>query len=211
MEKEKLENAKKFLLQVKNMSMQERRLITHEQLEDTYPYLTEEEKVEFSGLIGYPVFIREAFGEVLQHQIPILQDGSSIVVINDKNQMLLQRRGDNGKWGLPGGCQELGETFEEVAIRELKEETNLDAKIEDLTLISVVSGYGRKRSYPNGDIVFNNTVLYMITKFTGELKWDEESKEMKWFDLDKIPQQEYLHDDDLIYKGREYKLKNSTN
>ena len=44
--------------------------------------------------------------------------------------LLVQRAFEPGKgeWGLPGGFLELGETLEEGAIRELKEETNLNGK-----------------------------------------------------------------------------------
>ena len=59
----------------------------------------------------------------------------------------------------------------------------------------------RKNSYPNGDVVVNNTAFYLISKYSGELKWDSESKEMKFFSLDCLPNN--LHDPDLvdIYKS----------
>ena len=70
---------------------------------------------------------------------------------------------------MPGGCQELGESFKETIIREIKEETNLDVKEEDLELIDIVSGKSRRNSYPNGDVVINNTALYLVKKYSGEL------------------------------------------
>ena len=125
-----------------------------------------------------------------------------ILIINEEGKILLQSRADRDLWGLPGGCQELGESFKDTVIREVKEETNLDVKEKDLELIDVVSGNSRRNSYPNGDIVINNTVLYCIRKYSGELKWDEESKEMKFFDLDNL--QEKQNAPDLIQKYREY-------
>ena len=104
---------------------------------------------------------------------------------------------------LPGGCQELGETFEETIIREIKEETNLDVNINDLNLINIISGKSRKHTYPNGDIVFNNTVLYEIKDYTGALKATDESKDIKFFNLDEIP--ENLLDMDLIEIYKKYK------
>lgn len=90
----------------------------------------------------------------------------------------------------------MGERFQDTVIREIKEETNLDVKEEDLELVDIVSGASRRNDYPNGDIVFNNTVLYCVKKYSGELKWNSESKDMKFFDLDVLPENQ--HDPDLI-------------
>lgn len=98
---------------------------------------------------------------VIKHKFVLLQDGATAIIVNDKGQILLQSRADNDRWGLPGGCQELGERFEDKVIREVKEETNLDVLEENLELIAIVSGNSRRNEYPNGDVVINNTALYM--------------------------------------------------
>ena len=132
----------------------------------------------------------------LAHKFVLLQDGAAAIIENDKGQILLQSRADRNKWGLPGGCQEVGESFKETIIREIKEETNLDVKMSDLDIIDIVSGSSRKNSYPNGDVVYNNIVLYLIKNYTGTLKWNKESKEMKFFDIDDLPNNQ--NDADLI-------------
>jgi len=186
---------KEIIEKIKNLTTQEQRNITYEELIKIIEPLSSDEIIELSNIIGYPVFTRLCMGE-LKHRFVLLQDGAAAIIVNEKNQILLQSRSDRDKWGLPGGCQELGETFEETVIREVKEETNLDVKKEDLILVDIVSGPSRRNEYPNGDVVINNTVLYCIKKYTGELKWNSESKEMKFFDLDKLPENQ--HDPDLI-------------
>lgn len=175
--------------------------LEYEELVSLIKSLSVEEIMELSEVVGYPVFTRICMGE-LRHRFVLLQDGAAAIIVNDKGEILLQSRADRDEWGLPGGCQELGETFEEVVIREVKEETNLDVCEEDLKLIKVVSGMGRMSSYPNGDVVINNTVLYLIDKYSGELKWDSESKEMKFFDLDNLPLNQ--HDPDLVEIYKQY-------
>ncbi|TAL04555.1 MAG: NUDIX domain-containing protein [Rhodospirillaceae bacterium] len=68
--------------------------------------------------------------------------GVGIVILRSNHgcpEVLLIRRGQpprKGKWSIPGGRQELGETVREAAIREAREETSVE--ISDLRLIDVV-------------------------------------------------------------------------
>ncbi len=187
--------SKEILEKVRNLSNQEKRNIGYEELIEIINKLSTDEVIELSNMIGYPVFTRLCMG-VLKHKFVLLQDGAAAIIVNEKGQILLQSRADNNRWGLPGGCQELGERFEDTVIREVKEETNLDVKEDDLELIAIVSGNSRRNEYPNGDVVINNTALYLVKNYSGELKWDSESKDMRFFDLDNLPDNQ--HDPDLI-------------
>ena len=180
---------------IKKLSTQEQRNISYEELIKIIEPLSSDEIIELSNVIGYPVFTRLCMGE-LKHRFVLLQDGAAAIIVNDKGQILLQSRSDRDMWGLPGGCQELGERFQDTIIREIKEETNLNVKEEDLELIDIVSGSSRRNSYPNGDVVINNTVLYCVKRYSGELSWNHESKNMKFFDLDNLPENQ--NDPDLI-------------
>lgn len=192
---------KEILERIRKFSDKEKRNISCEELINIIDTLSTEEIIELSNIIGYPVFTRLCMGKI-RHKFVLLQDGAAAIVLNDKKQILLQQRSDNDKWGLIGGCQELGERFEETIIREIKEETNLDVKEENLELISIVSGNSRRKQYPNGDIVINNTVLYLVKEFEGIVKMNSESKNIKFFDIENLPTN--LHDIDLIEKYVNY-------
>ena len=167
--------------------------------------------------LSYILKLRNALKPELRHML-LFQNGSAIIVENKEKEILLEEKVDREIWCLPGGLQELGETFEEVAIRELFEETGLQVKKEDLTLIDVISGESRKDKYPNGDEVYNNTVLYVVSKYTGKLNCDyeeitdkndgkfviqKESKDLKFFNINNLPKN--LMDKDSIQRYIEYR------
>gem|GEM_PF-3162525 len=87
-------------------------------------------------MFGHPLkevkFLRQYVG----HQ-PIILPGSVVLILNNANEVLLQKRYDGG-WGLPGGLKELGESLEDTAKREVLEKTGL--VIEDLKLLDIFSG-----------------------------------------------------------------------
>ena len=144
--------------------------------------------------MGYISELRKYVG----HQ-PILTAGVCILVFNSENKVLMQLRTDYNSWGFPGGSMELGESFEEVAKREIKEETNLE--IDELKLIRILSGKETYREYPNGDKLYDITAIFVVKKFHNDIKInDNESKELAWFDINDLPNNMTEHTKNYLNK-----------
>ncbi|MDO4940090.1 MAG: NUDIX domain-containing protein [Erysipelotrichaceae bacterium] len=118
----------------------------------------------------------------------LIQTAASVIVVNDKGQILLGKRADNHKWGYAGGSIEIDEKVEDCALRELFEETGLVG--EELEFFMVNSGKEIHYVYPNGDEVSNVEIVYTCHKYHGVLKPQlEEISELRFFDVDKIPEE----------------------
>ena len=191
-------------MEYKNM-----REYTHEEFVNLILSLDEEKLLELSARYGgYPVLFRMALDDRISH-IPFIQTGAAIIIRNEEGQILLQERTDRNKWGLPGGCQDLGEDLRYTAVREAYEETGIKLDPNEIELIDTLSGESRKNSYPNGDIVYNNTSLYLAdVSLSNEstLKGDSETKRLRFFNIDEVP--ENLMDADLIKTYLKYINKN---
>jgi 8-oxo-dGTP pyrophosphatase MutT (NUDIX family) len=117
---------------------------------------------------------------------PLLVVGATVVVFNDKKEILLQQRSESRKWGFPGGVMEYGESLEETAHRELQEETGL--MVNDLVFIDILSGEKECHKYPNGDEIFGVTAVYTTSNISGTLSInDSESVNINFFPLDNLP------------------------
>lgn len=118
---------------------------------------------------------------------PLLQVGASVIVENEKGEILLQMRADNHCWGYAGGSVELDEVVEEAAKRELFEETGLIAR--EMELFGVFSGKDTHYIYPNGDEVSNVDIVYLCRRYEGQLKCQEsEVEELRFFPADSLPE-----------------------
>ncbi len=120
------------------------------------------------------------------------------VVMMYKDKILLVKRGREpfkGKWALPGGHVECGETVEEAALRELLEETGIEGEL--VTLISVYSDPNRD---PRGHYV---SIAYLAIPKERKLvtpRASTDAEDAQWFDIANIPWGELAFDHGDIIK-----------
>jgi ADP-ribose pyrophosphatase YjhB (NUDIX family) len=104
-------------------------------------------------------------------------------VIIESGQILLVRRGAApraGHWSLPGGAQELGETFAETCVREVREETGL--AVEVLGLVDVIDSITRDDA---GRVRFHYLLADVLAKPSGGmLKAGSDVADARWFTPD---------------------------
>lgn len=110
--------------------------------------------------------------------------GASVIAVREE-KFLLVKRGKapfKGCWSLPGGSQDAGETLEECARRELKEETSLDAG----TLL-FVAVRDRIAYHDDGSLSHHFVLATYITEdATGEAKAQDDADDIGWFTLDEM-------------------------
>ncbi|MFZ5856637.1 MAG: NUDIX hydrolase [Chloroflexota bacterium] len=117
---------------------------------------------------------------------PILMVGAAILIVDEADRLLMLKRSDSGCWGLPGGATEPGEVVEEAARRETREEAGID--VGEMSLFGVFSGPELFYKYPNGDEVYNVTIVYLARVWHGQVTLNEEHTEWDWFVAHKIPE-----------------------
>jgi ADP-ribose pyrophosphatase YjhB (NUDIX family) len=115
-----------------------------------------------------------------------IRPGVAAVIIT-ADGVLLQRRDDNGKWGLPGGGVEPGESVRVAIVREVREETGLE--VEPLRLIGVYSDPVNHQiiTYPDGNVIHYVSTVFECTIRGGTLACGEESLELGFFAPDALP------------------------
>lgn len=132
--------------------------------------------------MGYIEDLRKLIGNKC-----IILNGSGVIVKNKDGFILMQQRKyPYGRWGLPGGLMELGESAEDTARREVLEETGLT--IGKLKLLGVYSGEEYLCHAENGDEWYVVTIAYITDDYEGTVKVnDHESIKFEWFDPNKLP------------------------
>jgi 8-oxo-dGTP diphosphatase len=124
------------------------------------------------------------------------------IVIKD-NQVLLGKRGslnskpipESGKWGLLGGFFDRDENLVQAAKREILEESGWE--IDDIKLFRINDNPNRpKEDRQNLEFIFFARGIKQVKTP------DEEVRELKWFDLDKLPPKDLIafdHEEDLEF------------
>jgi 8-oxo-dGTP pyrophosphatase MutT (NUDIX family) len=116
----------------------------------------------------------------------LLQPGVAAVIIDAAGHVLLQRRSDDGQWGLPGGAMEPGEEPAQTLVREIREETALEVVPE--RIVGVYGGPDFRVRYPNGDEAAILSITFACRPIAGEARVnDDESLEIRYFPPDALP------------------------
>lgn len=100
------------------------------------------------------------------------------LIVAFQGKVLVLKRGPNstgaGLWNFPGGSVEKDEEFEIAAVRELKEETNLEVGTKNIKYLST-----KETKYLH--------IHHFITdKFSGEVQINSESSEARWTSLEEL-------------------------
>ena len=122
---------------------------------------------------------------------------------DDLNFILIKRKNDPFKdcWALPGGFVEYGESVETAAIREAKEETNIDVELKDL-----VNVYSEPDRDPRRHTI---TVAYTAKGDMGSRKADDDAKDIDVFTCEKLDEINLAFDHEKIIKDCLKKAKKS--
>lgn len=114
--------------------------------------------------------------------------GSAVFIRNAEGKILMQQRKyPYGRWGVPCGLMELGESAEETARREIFEETGLT--LGELELFGVYSGEKYFCRAANGDEYYTVIIVYIADSYIGEpVVHDDESLQFQWFEPLELPE-----------------------
>jgi ADP-ribose pyrophosphatase YjhB (NUDIX family) len=110
-----------------------------------------------------------------------IRPAAAVALFDSDANILLLRRKDNEKWTKPGGTLDFGESLTECAVREVREETGLQIRVT--SLIGTYTDPHILIAYSDGEVRQEFTFLYAAEIESGELKIDDESKEVAWVPL----------------------------
>jgi ADP-ribose pyrophosphatase YjhB (NUDIX family) len=114
--------------------------------------------------------------------------GARCVLRDADGRVLLIKRSDNGVWAFPAGTMELGESISECAVREVREETGLNAT--EVTLIGIYSN-ADQISIPNmfGHRYQFISVVFRVDAYDGELvRVTDETTDAAYYPVDALPE-----------------------
>jgi 8-oxo-dGTP diphosphatase len=125
------------------------------------------------------------FGSVVPRSYPKQPlIGIGVVVLRDRDVLLIRRGNEPGygRWSIPGGCQEVGETVFEAAVREVLEETAIEVRAAGL--IDIVDSI---RKDDQGLVQYHFTLIEVLAMpVSGEPKAGGDALEATWVDRSQL-------------------------
>ena len=128
-------------------------------------------------------------------------------IILDGDQILLEKRKNapsKGKWTVPGGLVDLGESMEQAVIREVKEETSLE--VYDPRLVDVVNYISLDEK---GAVMYHYVIVdYLVTVKDGKLKAASDADALKWVPFSEVEEYDLTESFRLFFRRNRQKLEN---
>ncbi len=116
----------------------------------------------------------------------IIVPGVRAVIRDKQGRVLLIHRRDTGRWGMPAGAVEIGDSALDSLKREVKEETGLN--VLDATPFALYSHSRYSFEYPNGDRVQMFALAFRVDRWDGELvQKTDETIGAEFFSTDNLP------------------------
>lgn len=102
-------------------------------------------------------------------------------VVLDDERILLIQRSDNGKWALPGGGIEIGESVRDALVREVREETGIEVEVTGI--VGVYSDPAHVIAYDDGEVRQQFSICLAARPTGGTLRNSSESTSVRWVPL----------------------------
>lgn len=100
------------------------------------------------------------------------------IVENDSGEILLIHKTDNDLWALPGGGHDVGESIAETVVREVREETGYDVRVENV--VGMYTNPNHVMAYDDGEVRQQFSIAFSAKLIGGDMRTSSESKEVAW-------------------------------
>lgn len=138
----------------------------------------------------------------------IITSTVNVLAVNSQGKIKLVYANHFRKWMVPGGHVELGDSFQQAALNELREESGIIASKDDLELFMTISGPGRVIHYADGDTT-PMTLIFLCRNWQqeGDKTDIEEISNERWTSLDEARQLDISSETTMILDAYEEYLK----
>lgn len=130
------------------------------------------------------------FGERVGREGVLRLGASGLIFDKAREQVLLTRREDNGRWCLPGGGMDAGESAAEACVRELLEETGLEVRVTKL--IGIYTTPDILMEYPDGNRIQPVAFSFEAEITGGKLGLSDETTEVGWYTTQEMESMDIL-------------------